>query len=422
MKQTLVEKILSRKCNKKITAGDIAIVPLDWVMAQDGTAPLAIDSWKKLGLHKVAKPKNSIFFLDHSAPAPRKEMAGHHQVMREFAKEHGTVISNVGDGICHQILPESYVGPGDIVIGADSHTCTHGALGAFATGMGSTDIAVGMALGKMWFKVPATIKVEVTGKFPEGVTAKDLILNVISILSSEGAIYKALEFTGKTISNLPINERLTICNMAVEAGAKVGVVASDEITKEYLASMGREKQYIEIKADEDASYEKIISIDAGKLSPQIAAPHGVDNVKDVKELRGTKVDQVLIGTCTNGRLEDFRAVCKILKGKKCAKSVRLVVVPASKKIYAQGLKEGLWEIIVEAGGLILPPGCGPCVGIHQGILADGEVCLSTANRNFQGRMGNPNSYIYLASPLTAAVSAIKGEITDPRDYFPQDKK
>ncbi len=417
MGQTLVEKILSKKCGRKVTAGEIAIVPLDWIMAQDGTAPLAIDSWKKLGLNKVAKPKNTIFFLDHSAPAPRKEMAGHHKVMREFAKEYGIIISKIGDGICHQLLPELYVGPGDIVIGADSHTCTHGALGAFATGMGSTDIAVGMTLGKMWFRVPATIKVEVKGKFPKGVIAKDLILNVIGILTSEGAIYKALEFSGETISNLPMNERLTICNMAVEAGAKVGLIASDKITKEYLASMGREKQYVEIKPDEDAVYERVVSIDANKLSPQIAVPHSVDNVKDVKELKGTKIDQVLIGTCTNGRLEDFRAVCKILKGKKVAKSVRLVVGPASKTIYAQGLKEGLWEIIVEAGGIILPPGCGPCVGIHQGILADGEVCLSTANRNFHGRMGNPNSYIYLASPLTAVASAIKGEITDPRDFL-----
>ncbi len=415
MKQTLTEKILSKKCGREVKADDIAIVPLDWVMAQDGTAPLAIESWKKLGLNKIAKPDHTIFFLDHSAPAPRKELAASHKVMREFAKEHGIIITQVGDGICHQLLPELYVKPGDIVIGADSHTCTHGALGAFATGMGSTDIAVGMTLGKMWFKVPATIKVEVKGKFPKGVMAKDLILHIIGTLTSEGAIYKALEFSGETISALPMNERLTICNMAVEAGAKVGVIASDKITKEYLTSVGRGEQYVEIKADEDAIYERVVSIDASKLSPKIAVPHSVDNVKDVKEVKGKKIDQVLIGTCTNGRLEDFRAVSKIFKGKKVAKSVRLVVGPASKKIYAQGLKEGMWDIIIEAGGIILPPGCGPCVGIHQGILADGEVCVSTANRNFHGRMGNPNSYIYLASPLTAAASAIKGEITDPRE-------
>lgn len=413
----MVEKILSGKCGKKVKAGEIAIVPLDWVMAQDGTTPLAIKSWKKLGLKKVAKPQNTIFFLDHSAPAPRKELAANHRILREFAKEQGIIVSDVGEGICHQRLAESYVGPGDIVIGADSHTCTHGALGAFATGMGSTDIAVGMTLGKMWFKVPATIKIEVKGKFPKGVTAKDLVLHIIGTLSSEGAIYKALEFSGELISNLPMSERFTICNMAVEAGAKTGVIASDKITKEYLSGAGRKDRYVEIMPEENASYEKIVSIDANKLSPKIAVPHSVDNVKDVKELKGTKLDQVFIGTCTNGRLEDFRAVCRILKDKKCAKNVRLVVGPASKKVYAQGLKEGLWEIIIQAGGIVLPPGCGPCVGIHQGILADGEVCLSTANRNFKGRMGNPLSYIYLASPLTAAASAITGEITDPKDFL-----
>lgn len=414
MGQTLVEKILSKKCAREIKAGEVVIAPLDWVMAQDGTAPLAIESWKKLGLNKIAKPKNTIFFLDHSAPAPRKELAASHKIMRGFAKEHGTIITQVGDGICHQLLPEFYVKPGDIVIGADSHTCTHGALGAFATGMGSTDIAVGMALGKMWFKVPATIKVEVKGKIPKGVTAKDLILHIIGTLTSEGAIYKALEFSGETISALPMSERLTICNMAVEAGAKVGVIASDNITKKYLKDLGRGKDYTKIEADKGAEYEKVISINAARLSPKIAAPHGVDNVKDVEELKGKKIDQVVIGTCTNGRLEDFRAVCKILKGKKVAKSVRLVVGPASRKIYERGLKEGLWNIIVEAGGIILPPGCGPCVGIHQGVLADGEICVSTANRNFKGRMGNPNSFIYLASPLTAVASAVKGKITDPR--------
>jgi len=343
MGQTLTEKILSKKCGRAVKAEDVVIAPLDWVMAQDGTAPLAIQSWENLGLNKVAKPKNTIFFLDHSAPAPRKELAASHKGMREFAKEHGTIVTRVGDGICHQILPESYVTPGDIVIGADSHTCTHGALCAFATGMGSTDIAVGMALGKMWFKVPATIKVDVKGKFPKGVTAKDLILDIIGILSSEGAIYKALEFSGETISNLDMSQRLTICNMAVEAGAKVGLISSDKITKEYLASMGREKQYVEINPDKDAYYERVISIDAGQLSPKIAVPHSVDNVKDVKELKGTKIDQVFIGTCTNGRLEDFRAICKILRDKKCSRNVRLVVGPASKKIYAQGLKEGLWD-------------------------------------------------------------------------------
>jgi 3-isopropylmalate/(R)-2-methylmalate dehydratase large subunit len=417
MKQTLAEKILSKKYGKEVKAGDIVIVPLDWVMAQDGTAPLAVESWKNLGIDKVAKPKSTIFFIDHSSPPPRKELAATHKLLREFAREKGIILSEVGEGICHQRLAESYIRPGDLIIGADSHTCTLGALGAFATGMGSTDVAVGMTLGRMWFKVPSTIKVEVSGGFSKGVTAKDLILHVIGTLTSEGAIYKALEFSGELISKLSMSGRLTICNMAVEAGAKTGIIATDSVTREYLSVMRKEEEFIEIKPDESASYERVLDIDAKTLSPKVALPHNVDNVKDVKEVKGTKVDQVFIGTCTNGRLEDFRAVCGILKNKRCSGSVRLIVGPASRKVYLEGLKEGLWEIIINAGGIMLPPGCGACVGIHQGVLADGEVCLSTANRNFKGRMGNPNSYIYLASPLTAAVSAITGEITDPRDFL-----
>jgi len=333
MGQTLAEKILSEKCGRKVKAGDIVIVPVDWVMAQDGTAPLAIESWRSLFLNCISKPENTIFFLDHSSPAPRKELAVNHKQLRKFAQDYGIIISDIGRGICHQVLAESYVRSGDVVIGADSHTCTLGAIGAFATGMGSTDIAVGMSLGKTWMRVPTTVKVEVNGRFPEGVSAKDLILEVIGMLSSEGATYKSLEFTGELICGLSMSERLTICNMAVEAGAKTGIVPPDEVTAEYLSMMGRADSYTKIEPDRDAEYERKITINGEVLKPKVSVPHRVDNVMDVEELKGVKIDEVFIGTCTNGRLEDFRAVCSIVKGKRCAPGVRLIVGAASKRIY-----------------------------------------------------------------------------------------
>jgi len=416
MAQTLAEKILSAVCGKPVTPGDIEIIPLDWVMAQDGTAPLAIQSWEKLPLDKIANPEQTIFFLDHCSPPPRIELADAHQTLRKFTEREGIQISEVGRGICHQIMAESYVSPGEVVIGADSHTCTAGALGAFATGMGSTDIAVGMALGKIWMRVPSTIKVEFAGSLPQGVYAKDIMLHLIGKLSAEGATYQALEFAGEVIENLSLSERLTMCNMAVEAGAKTGLIATDEITKEFLKARGREDKFKKIASDKGANFAKILKINAAELVPVVSSPHRVDNVHPASEVRNTKIDQVFLGTCTNGRIEDFRVACSILKGRKCAPWIRFLACPASQKVYLQGLKEGLWETIIQAGGIILPPGCGACVGIHQGVLADGEVCLSTANRNFKGRMGNPNSFIYLASPATAAASAINGKITDPREF------
>lgn len=416
MGKTLAEKILSEKSGQDTHAGDIVIARVDVAAFQDGTGPLGVRQLQKMGLDKVRAPR-SIFFLDHAAPSPRKELSNDHMLLREFSRKSGAILSEVGDGVIHQRLVESYAKPGDVVIGGDSHTCTSGALGAFATGMGSTDVAIGMAMGKTWFKVPETFRVEVIGDFPPGVYSKDLILYLIGMLGADGATYKALEFGGPAIDKMSIESRFVLSNMAVEAGAKVGLIASDKKTKHYLKARGRLRDWRPLVPDKDAVYERVIKIDARKLAPQVAFPHTVDHTKGIREARGIKVDQVFIGTCTNGRIEDLKIAARILKGRKRAERTRLVVVPASRDVYLEAMKTGLLEIFVRAGGIIMGPGCGPCVGVHQGVLGDGEICLSTANRNFRGRMGNPEGLVYLASPATAAYSAIKGQISDPRDFF-----
>ncbi|HDP70601.1 MAG TPA: 3-isopropylmalate dehydratase large subunit [Actinobacteria bacterium] len=417
MGKTLAEKILSKKSKKDAFAGDIVIVDVDVAMVQDGTGPLAVQQLQKMNMEKAANPDKTILFIDHAAPSPRKELSNAHKMLRDFAKKTGAKLSEVGDGVCHQILVESYANPGDVVIGADSHTCTSGAVGAFATGMGSTDVAVGIASGKTWFRVPETFKIIVNGEFQKGVYAKDLILHVIGLIGADGATYKALEFTGDTIRNMSMPERFVLSNMAVEAGAKVGLIESDEITKAYLKERNRGDKFVEIKADNDAVYEKVIEIDVSKLEPTVSFPHTVDNTKTISEVGDIKVDQVFIGTCTNGRIEDLRIAAQILKGKKRNPDTRLLICPASREIYLKAMDEGLLNIFVEAEAVIMNPGCGACVGVHQGILADGEVCLATQNRNFKGRMGNPEGFIYLSSPATAAASAIEGKITDPRKYL-----
>ena len=411
MGQTIAEKIISQHAGKEVKAGELCIAKVDVAAVQDGTGPLMVQEFKKLGKKTLANPSRSILFIDHASPSPRKELSNTHLVLREFAKETGAVMSDTGAGVCHQRLVESFVNPGEILVGADSHTCTSGALGAFATGMGSTDIAVAMALGKTWLKVPSTFKIEVNGEFPKGVYAKDLILHLIGLIGADGATYRALEFCGTTIENMTMSDRFTLANMAVEAGAKAGLFSADEKTKKYLEEQGRGDKFKEIKPDADAVYEKVIKIDASKLEPTVSCPHTVDNTKPAKDLKDVKVNQVFIGTCTNGRIEDLRIAAKILKNKKINPDVRLIVVPASQKVYLQAMDEGLLRIFVEAGGQILGPGCGPCVGVHAGVLGDGEVCLATQNRNFQGRMGNTKGFIYLSSPATAAASAITGYIT-----------
>lgn len=413
MGKTISEKILSEHSGADAHTGDIVVASIDTACAQDGTGPLTVEQLKKITVSST--PKNNIFFIDHASPSPRKELSDAHNILRNYAMDSDAFVCDVGEGVCHQLLVESYANPGDVLIGADSHTCTSGAFAAFATGMGSTDVAVGMALGKTWFRVPESFKVVTNGEFEKGVYPKDLILDFIGKIGADGATYMALEFSGNTIENMNMSERFTLANMAVEAGAKTGLIASDGTTQEYLKKQGRGEKFKEIDADEDAEYTRTIDVDASDLVPVVSAPHTVDNVKAVEEASGVKLDQVFIGTCTNGRLEDLEIAANILKGQKANPDTRLLVGPASRQVYLDAIDGGIIKTLVESGAAILPPGCGPCVGVHQGILADGEVCLSTQNRNFKGRMGNPKAEIYLSSPATAAASAIKGEITDPRD-------
>lgn len=417
MGQTIAEKIISAHAGHDVKAGELVIASVDVAAVQDGTGPLTVQEFKKLGKEKLANPERTILFIDHAAPSPRKELSNTHMILRNFAKEYGAVLSDVGAGVCHQRLIETYVNPGEILVGADSHTCTSGALGAFSTGMGSTDIAVAMALGKTWLKVPQTYKVVVEGEFQKGVCAKDLILHLIGKIGADGATYKALEFSGPTIENMSMADRFTIANMAVEAGAKAGLFVTDEKTYQYLQERGREDKFVKIQPDSDAVYERIIEIDAGALEPTVSCPHTVDNTKKVRELADVKVNQVFIGTCTNGRIEDLRIAAEILKDRKVNPDTRLLIAPASKDIYLKALDEGLIKIFVESGAALVTSGCGPCVGVHAGILGDGEVCLATQNRNFRGRMGNTEGFIYLSSPAVAAYSAIKGYIADPREVL-----
>ncbi|HID94865.1 MAG TPA: 3-isopropylmalate dehydratase large subunit [Candidatus Latescibacteria bacterium] len=416
MGMTLTEKIISENCGQRAKAGDFVVVKVDICFTQDGTGPLAIRELQNAGLNQTLRAK-TILFIDHAAPSPTKELSNDHILLRDFARKNGAELIDVGAGISHQVISESYACPGDIIIGADSHTCTAGALGAFATGMGSTDVAVGMVLGKTWIRVPEALKVVFSGRLSQGVFAKDLILYLIGKIGADGATYKALEFCGDVIEGMSMSERLTISNMAVETGAKVGLIAPDEVTREYLEEQGRGDGFRPIVPDQDAKYTGVRELNVSDLQPQVSFPHKVDNAKPVSEAKTIKIDQVFIGTCTNGRLDDLRIAARILKGRRCHQKVRLIVSPASRNVYISALKEGLLETFVEAGASVLPPGCGPCVGVHGGVLGDGEVCLSTANRNFKGRMGNPKGFIYLCSPATAAYSAIRGEISDPREVL-----
>ncbi len=417
MGKTLAEKILSQKSGGDARAGDIVISAVDLVFVQDTTGPLTVREFEKSGLERLVNPQKTVFFLDHAAPSPNRQLSTDHILLRRFAREKGARLYDVGDGVCHQTVAEALARPGDVVVGADSHTVTAGALGAFATGMGSSDVAAIMGLGKTWFRVPETIRVDVSGQFKEGVSAKDLILHLIGLIGADGATYKSLEFGGAAVAGMSMSDRLTVANMAVEAGAKVGLFPSDDVTRRYLEAQGRAGDYRPLAADEDAVYERTISIDAGGLEPTVARPHTVDNTATARELAGVKIQEVFIGTCTNGRLDDLAVAAKILKGKKHHPDTRLVVTPASKKVLLEAMAAGYIQTLVEAGAALVTPGCGACLGIHQGVLGDGEAALSTANRNFKGRMGNPEAFIYLASPATAAATAITGHITDPREVL-----
>ncbi len=417
MGKTLAEKILSTKTKDSAKAGNIIIANVDLAFVQDTTGPLTARQFRAAKFERTAKNARTAVFLDHAAPSPNSALSDDQALLRDFAQQTGALISDAGDGVCHQIVAESLAKPGDLVVGADSHTTTAGALGAFACGMGSSDIAVAMALGRTWLRVPESTHISLSGTFSPGVYAKDLILHLIGLLGADGATYKALEFGGEGVFALGMSERLTVSNMAVEAGAKAGLFPADEATRYYLASQGRSRDYRKICADDDAVYERTIEIKLGHIQPMVAKPHSVDNVSPVIDLSGVKVQQVFIGTCTNGRLEDMAVVAKMLSGRKRHPRTRLIVAPASREVLQASIRAGYIQTMIDAGAIILPPGCGPCLGLHQGILGDDESCLSTANRNFEGRMGNPDAFIYLASPATAAATAIKGQITDPREVL-----
>jgi len=416
----ITEKILANASRKnRVSPGDIVDANVDMLMVHDLTGPLAVEAFKKIGLKKIWNSQKAVVVLDHQVPAESVKAAELHKMMRHFAKEQNIQIYDVGKGgICHQVMPEKgHVLPGTVIVGADSHTCTYGAFGAFATGIGSTEAAGVFATGKIWLKVPEAIKINATGKFQKYVTPKDLILHLIGKIGADGATYKSVEFCGPIIQEMSMAGRMTLCNMTVEMGAKNGIVEPDETTKRFLEGRTEKtlKPFESLESDPDATYEKIIDVDVSTLGSQVACPSSVDNVKPVSELGNVQVDQAFIGSCTNGRIEDLRLAGEILKGKKVKDGVRALVIPASKETYAQALKEGLIEIFTDADALVCGSTCGPCLGGHIGLLAQGETCVSTSNRNFIGRMGSTEADVYLASPSTVAASALTGRITDPRE-------
>ncbi len=411
------EKILGGKAGGDVTAGEILVTGVDYVFAHDASGPLTLEQLETLSIKKPIYPDRTLIIIDHAVPSPNQTVSNNQALLRRWAKETGSRFSEAGEGICHQILAEDYASPGQIILGTDSHTVTAGALGAFATGMGATDIAVAMGLGTTWLRVPETIQVQVEGSLQRGVYSKDIILNVIGRLGTEGATYKALEFTGGTVSRMRVDERLTLSNMSVEAGAKVGLVPTDEVTQSYLEGRGRGGSFQKITPDEDARYEDMLDVKAEKVEPSVALPDNVDNVKPVSEVAGLEVQEVFIGSCTNGRLQDLQIAAKMLRGKRVYPGVRLIVTPASRETLLAVTQDGTLETLVQAGASVTPPGCGVCFGALGGVPADGERVLTTTNRNFKGRTGNPLAGTYLASPATAAATALKGAITDPRGFM-----
>ncbi|MCX9082049.1 MAG: 3-isopropylmalate dehydratase large subunit [Candidatus Methanoperedens sp.] len=412
---TISEKILSRASGKTAQADDFVIANVDYAMAHDGTSVLAVKAFKEMGEKKVWDSGRIIIPFDHIAPANNETAAKLQKSIRDWIKEQGiTNFFDVGEGICHQVVPEQgFAMPGKLMIGADSHSCTYGAFGAFATGVGATDMAQIFATGKLWLRVPQTIRITVEGKLAKGVSSKDMTLFIIKNVGADGANYKAVEYYGSTISELSMSQRMTLCNMSIEMGAKTGIVPADEKTFEYLEGRAREK-FLPVYADKDAKYCREFNIDVAELEPQIAKPHEVDNVTGVGTLLGTPLDQVFIGSCTNGRFEDLEVVANILSGRKV--KVRTIVLPASRSVLIKATESGIIATLLKSGVIIAPPGCGPCLGAHMGVICEGETCLSTSNRNFKGRMG-AGGLIYLSSPETAAASALKGVISDPREHY-----
>jgi homoaconitate hydratase family protein len=417
MGRTFSEKILGQRAGQEVRAGDIVVVSPDCILSHDNTAAI-INEFRKLEISRVRRAEKLVIVLDHVVPASSEKYALNHKVIREFVAEQGIEnFFDVNQGICHQVLSEhGLAAPGKIIIGADSHTTTYGAFGAFSVGVGRSEVASVWATDELWLRVPETIKVNLEGNLPPGIYAKDIILKLIGDHGADKANYQAVEFWGEGASSLSLASRMVLCNMAAEMGAKNGYFAPDQKVFDFLQRLEVD-DYEVVTSDSDACYSEIITLNLDELEPQVACPHTVDNVRPVGEVAGLAFHQALIGTCTNGRLEDLEVAAKILRGRKVHPRVRVLVIPASRKELLKALKKGLIDIFIEAGCLILNPGCGPCLGAHQGILAPGEVALSTANRNFRGRMGSRESFIYLASPATVAASALEGQITDPRKYL-----
>lgn len=418
MGKTMAEKILARRTNEEVKSGNIVTVEVDCAMMDDILGPRYIGKEMDKLNAKIKDPSKVVIISDHYTPSGSIEQADIVVFTREWANKNNVENYYEGIGPCHQILAENgFSAPGTIQVGTDSHTCTAGAFGCFGTGIGSTEMVGVLTTGEIWFRVPETIKVNWEGQLPKGTMAKDLILRTIRDIGHSGATYQAIEFLGSTISNLMMDERMCISNMAIEVGAKVGLIPSDNITKAYLESIGKGDKYIEIKPDEDASYVKTLCYNGAELVPQVACPHEVDNVFDIDKVIGTRMHRAYIGSCTGGRLYDLQVAAEILEGKKVSKDCKLLVSPASQEIWKQASDMGILLKLAEAGATILAPTCGACLGVHSGLLGKGENCVSTTNRNFKGRMGSKESYVYLASPATAAASAIEGKLVDARDYL-----
>ncbi|OWT33063.1 3-isopropylmalate dehydratase large subunit [Methanobrevibacter sp. 87.7] len=413
----ITEKILSEKVGREVNPGEIIESNVDLVMSHDGTSPPAIKTFEKVA-DKVWDPEKIAIVFDHNVPANTIGSAEFQKITRDFIKKQGITHHYInGEGICHQVLPEQgLVEPGKLIVGADSHTCTYGAFGAFSTGMGATDIAMVYATGKTWFMVPEAIKIEVTGKL-NNLTSKDIILNIIGKIGIAGATYKTAEFCGETINELNIASRMTMTNMAIEMGAKNGIMEPNKATIEYVCKRtGKTKDQLNIKrSDKDAEYAKEYHFDIDGLEEQISCPNDVDNVKGISKVQGTSIDQAVIGSCTNGRLEDLKVAAEVLEGHKVHEDVRLIILPASREIYLNAINKGYIQTFVDAGGIVCNPGCGPCLGAHMGVLCEGETAISTTNRNFKGRMGDPKSSVYLSNPKVVAASAIKGFIEKPEN-------
>ncbi len=416
----ITEKILSSKADHEVTPGEIIEIPVDLAMSHDGTSPPAIKTFEKVADKVWDSDKIAIIF-DHNIPANTIGSAEFQKVCRDFIKKQNISKNYIhGEGICHQVVPEmGLVEPGKVIVGADSHTCTYGAFGAFSTGMGATDLAMVWATGKTWFMVPHAIKMEITGDLNPYITPKDIILNIIGKVGIAGATYKTAEFCGSTIENMDVEGRATMCNMAIEMGAKNGIMEPNKQVINYICkkTSKKENELSIYKSDDDAIYEKEMHFDISDMEPQIACPNDVDNVKNISKVEGTAIDQCLIGSCTNGRLSDLKDAYEILKGKEINNDVRLLILPASREIYRQAMNLGYIETFIDAGAIICNPGCGPCLGGHMGVLSEGEVCISTTNRNFKGRMGDPNSSVYLANSKVVAASAIEGTIINPKDLM-----